>query len=86
AWGSATGQRPGENASLLIALATFGLVTIGILIVLGSTVRRLRDLGLPGGMALLMLVPCLSVFLLVFLLAMPGKVTAAPASANPLRA
>jgi uncharacterized membrane protein YhaH (DUF805 family) len=86
AWGSVTGQRPGESASLLIALVTFGLVTIGILIVLGSTVRRLRDLGLPGGMALLMLVPCLSVFLLVFLLAMPGKVTAAPASTSPLRA
>ncbi|HEY5907302.1 MAG TPA: GYF domain-containing protein, partial [Vicinamibacteria bacterium] len=42
AWGSVTGERPGENASLLIGLVMIGIAPVGILILLGSTVRRLR--------------------------------------------
>jgi uncharacterized membrane protein YhaH (DUF805 family) len=53
------------------------LVPLSLVVQAGAVVRRLNDLGKPGILVLLILVPCLWVFMLVYLLAAPGTLEAA---------
>ncbi|HUG54512.1 MAG TPA: DUF805 domain-containing protein, partial [Vicinamibacteria bacterium] len=91
----------GVVAVLLAAVAgeddAWAMVVVGALVLvwtplafaisLGSTVRRLHDLGQSGWLAVLSFVPCVNVLFLVYLLAAPSQTTqaAAPAS-GPLMA
>ena len=71
-----------KNKGAWIAVGLFGLVWIPIAFIVnvGSTVRRLHDLGQSGWLALVSFVPCVSLVFLVYLLAAKGREGAAPAS------
>jgi uncharacterized membrane protein YhaH (DUF805 family) len=75
-----------KNQAPLIAIGLFALVWIPIAFIvnIGSTVRRLHDLGQSGWLALLWLVPCLSFVFLVYLLAAQGREGSAPAGSGTM--
>ena len=76
----------GKNQGPVIAIGLFALVwiPISIIVSVGSTVRRLHDLGQSGWLALVWLVPCVSLVFLVYLLAAQGREGSAPAGSGPM--
>ncbi|HYU43541.1 MAG TPA: DUF805 domain-containing protein [Vicinamibacteria bacterium] len=73
-----------KNKGAWIGIGLFALVWIPIafIVSVGSTVRRLHDLGQSGWLALVSFVPCVSLVFLVYLLAAKGLEGAAPPSAG----
>jgi uncharacterized membrane protein YhaH (DUF805 family) len=69
---SATGVEEGT----FLTLVAFLYSIIALVIVVAASLRRLRDLGLPPILVVLILVPCLGLIFLVFLMAMPSKTLA----------
>jgi uncharacterized membrane protein YhaH (DUF805 family) len=76
---------PDRNTSALLAVGLLALVWVPIAFVVsvGSTVRRLHDLGQSGWLALVSFVPCVSLVFLVYLLAAQGREGAAPSASAP---
>lgn len=64
-----------KNKGAWIALGLFALVWIPIafMVSVGSTVRRLHDLGQSGWLAVIRFVPCVGLMFLVYLLAARGR-------------
>jgi len=73
-----------KNKGAWIGIGLFALVWIPIafIVSVGSTVRRLHDLGQSGWLALVSFVPCASLVFLVYLLAAQGREGAAPPAAG----
>ncbi|PYQ46371.1 MAG: hypothetical protein DMF77_01025 [Acidobacteria bacterium] len=75
-----------KNKGAWIAIGLFALVWIPIafMVSVGSTVRRLHDLGQSGWLALVSFVPCISLVFLVYLLAAAGRERAAPPASGTI--
>jgi uncharacterized membrane protein YhaH (DUF805 family) len=75
-----------KNKGAWIAIGLFALVWIPIafIVSVGSTVRRLHDLGQSGWLALVSFVPCVSLVFLVYLLAAEGREGAAPPASGTI--
>jgi type IV pilus assembly protein PilA len=71
-----------KNTAAWIAVGLFAVVWIPIafIVSVGSTVRRLHDLGQSGWLAVVSFVPCVSLVFLVYLLAAKGREGAAPSA------
>ena len=75
-----------RNQGAWIAIGLFALVWIpnAFIVSVGSTVRRLHDLGQSGWLALVSFVPCLSLVFLIYLLAAKGREGAAPPASGTI--
>jgi type IV pilus assembly protein PilA len=75
-----------KNKGAWIAIGLFALVWIPIafIVSVGSTVRRLHDLGQSGWLALVSFVPCVSLVFLVYLLAAQGREGVAPPASSTI--
>jgi uncharacterized membrane protein YhaH (DUF805 family) len=77
---AALGNRKSEVVAVVLGLVAIVWLLSAVVISLGSTVRRLHDLGQSGWLAVISLVPCLNVVFLVYLLAAKGREGAAPSA------
>ena len=75
---AAMGGRKSEVVAIVLGVIAIVWFLFSVLISLGSTVRRLNDLGQSGWLAVISLVPCVNVAFLVYLLAAKGREGAAP--------
>jgi uncharacterized membrane protein YhaH (DUF805 family) len=75
---AALGDRKSEAVAILLGVVAIVWFLFSVIISLGSTVRRLHDLGQSGWLAVISLVPCVNVVFLVYLLAAKGRDGAAP--------
>src|SRR6185503_18832317 len=75
---TAAGEHKSQAASIVIGAFIAVWVVIGLVVTLGSTVRRLHDLGQSGWLAVIAVLPCVNVVFLVYLLAAQGREGAAP--------
>jgi uncharacterized membrane protein YhaH (DUF805 family) len=73
-----------KNQAAWIPVVVLAVVWIPIafMVHVGSTVRRLHDLGQSGWLAVLSFVPCVSLVFLVYLLAAAGREGAAPSASG----
>jgi uncharacterized membrane protein YhaH (DUF805 family) len=76
----ALGGRKSEVGEIVLGVFAIVWFLLAVVISLGSTVRRLHDLGQSGWLAVISLVPCLNFVFLVYLLAAPGREGAAPSA------
>ena len=67
------GRQSQEGFQLLVGIATLLLLPFGLIISFGSAVRRLRDIGQSGWLALLLLLPCVNFGLVIYLVAAQGQ-------------
>jgi uncharacterized membrane protein YhaH (DUF805 family) len=80
----ALGGRKSEVGEIVLGVFAIVWFLLAVVISLGSTVRRLNDLGQSGWLAVLSLVPCVNFVFLVYLLAAPGREPLAPAGSGTM--
>jgi type IV pilus assembly protein PilA len=73
-----------QNAWIPVGILALVWIPIAFVVNVGSTVRRLHDLGQSGWLALVLFVPCISLFFLVYLLAASGREALAPAGSGTM--
>jgi uncharacterized membrane protein YhaH (DUF805 family)/type II secretory pathway pseudopilin PulG len=79
---AAFGGEEKPAAWIVFGVLMLAWIPLAFVVSVGSTVRRLHDLGQSGWLALLTFVPCVNLGFLVYLLAAPGRQGAAPASGS----
>jgi uncharacterized membrane protein YhaH (DUF805 family) len=78
------GDRKSQVGAIVLSVVIIVWFLLSFVISLGSTVRRLHDLGQSGWLAVLTVLPCVNLVFLVYLLAAPGHQGAAPPASGAM--
>jgi uncharacterized membrane protein YhaH (DUF805 family) len=76
---AAIGEHENERAAIAFVIFMVAWIPLAFVVSVGSTVRRLHDLGQSGWLALVSFVPCVNLGFLIYLLAAKGREGAVPA-------
>lgn len=77
-----TGGEQNRTGMILVGVLVLLWIPAALAVTLGSTIRRLNDLGQSPWLVLLALLPCMNLLFLVYLLAAQGREAAAPAATS----
>jgi uncharacterized membrane protein YhaH (DUF805 family) len=81
---AAQGDRQSQAGAIVLGVVVVVWILLSFVISLGSTVRRLHDLGQSGWLAVLTVLPCVNLIFLVYLLAAPGREGAVPSASGAM--